>query len=351
MATAQRGSRKSENRTRLGAVIPLTTPFVLFVDPNSACNFQCTFCPTGDRPLMKAIGRYQGNLSIEDFQKILNDCGDFEDKFKVLRLYKDGEPLMNKNIYNMISLAKKSGYFESIDTTTNGFLLRKENSHKLVDAGLDLINISVDGLSTEQFLHFTKQKVDFDEFVNQIKYLYQIRGNMKIVIKTTSEIVGVENHDRFYEIFEPYCDKISVENTSPCWPDFDVEERMGIKITEGLYGNEIVDQTACPYLFYSMSINSDMKASACFVDWSRDLIIGDVKKNSVKSIWNSELLNSHRLNHLLGKRKQHGTCGQCGQISHCGPDSIEGDIDLIKKKFQEATGFRNEDIIDCGYTS
>ena len=342
-------TRKSVHRTKLGTVIPLKTPFVLFVDPNSACNFQCTFCPTGDRPLMKAIGRYQGNLSIEDFEKIVSDCGDFNEKIKVLRLYKDGEPLMNKNIYSMVSQAKKSGFFESVDTTTNGFLLRTENSEKLVEAGLDLINISVDGLSAEQFFHFTKQKVDFDVFVDQIKYLHQIRGEMKIVIKTTSEIVGSENHDLFYEIFEPYCDKIFIENTSPCWPDFDVEERMGIEITKGLYGNAIVDQTACPYLFYSMSINSDMKASACFVDWSRDLIVGDVREKSVKSIWNSELLNSHRLNHLLGRRKQHSVCGNCGQISHCGPDSIEDDISIIRNKFQEYSGFKEENLIDCGY--
>ena len=34
-----------EGRTPLETVISLSTPFVIFVDPASACNFKCTFCP------------------------------------------------------------------------------------------------------------------------------------------------------------------------------------------------------------------------------------------------------------------------------------------------------------------
>ena len=31
---------------------------------SSACNFKCTFCPTGDRELIKSTGRYQGALAL-----------------------------------------------------------------------------------------------------------------------------------------------------------------------------------------------------------------------------------------------------------------------------------------------
>ena len=51
------GTRKSENRTKIGDVTPLATPYVVFVDPSSACNFKCTFCPTGDLKLMQDIKR------------------------------------------------------------------------------------------------------------------------------------------------------------------------------------------------------------------------------------------------------------------------------------------------------
>ena len=207
------GSRKAETRTDLSEVTPLETPYVIFIDPCSACNFQCTFCPTGDLKLMKDIGRYQGNLSLDDFKKIIRDIEEFDQPVKVLRLYKDGEPLLNKQLGNMIKIAKASKNITVVDTTTNGLLLTKEKSEELINAGLDLINISVDGLDNDQFLKFTKSKVDFDSFVKNINYLYTIKGNCKIVIKTTSEIIGNDRKEEFYEIFGDICDKIFVENT------------------------------------------------------------------------------------------------------------------------------------------
>ena len=79
-----------ENRTRLEEVIPLSTPMILFVDPSSACNFQCTFCPTGDRELIKSTGRWQGHMDFDLYKKIIDDLKEFDKPLKVLRLYKEG---------------------------------------------------------------------------------------------------------------------------------------------------------------------------------------------------------------------------------------------------------------------
>lgn len=348
---ARNANRKNETRTVLADVVPLETPFVLFVDPSSACNFACTFCPTGDHDLIRSIGRFQGTLQMGDFEKIISDCMDFESNIKVLRLYKDGEPLVNKRLSEMIRLAKQSNKFEMIDTTTNGSLFNPSRIDDLLSAGIDLINISIDGLDSDQMFHFTKAKVNFEEFLRNIKYLYDNKGNCKIVIKTTKEIIGNDRENEFYDRFGNICDKIYVENTSPCWPNFDVEERMGIQIKEGLYGNEIKHQTACPYLFYSITINSDMNVSACFVDWSRKLIVGNLRTEKLKSVWNSMQMNAHRQAHLSGKRKYHPICGGCGQISHCGPDSIEDNLEQIRNNYENAGLFIGlEDVINSlGY--
>ena len=44
---AKEGHRYYKERTRLETVIPLSTPFILYVDPSSACNLKCNFCPCG----------------------------------------------------------------------------------------------------------------------------------------------------------------------------------------------------------------------------------------------------------------------------------------------------------------
>jgi len=139
-----------EGRTALETVIPLATPFVVFVDPASACNFQCTFCPTGHRDLIRETGRYQGAMKFEVFTKIIDDLGAFDDKIKVLRMYKDGEPFLNRRLADMIAYAKASGHVDYIDTTTNGTFLSPERLAPVIAAGLDKINISVDGMTAEQ---------------------------------------------------------------------------------------------------------------------------------------------------------------------------------------------------------
>ena len=87
-----------EGRTPLQNVIPLSTPFVVFVDPASACNFACPFCPTGHRDLIDETGRFQGVMKLPLFQKIIDDLSEFEKPIKVLRMYKDGEPFLNNKL-------------------------------------------------------------------------------------------------------------------------------------------------------------------------------------------------------------------------------------------------------------
>lgn len=327
-----------DERTPLETVIPLDTPFVIFVDPSSACNFLCPFCPTGHRDMIDKTGRYQGVMKFPLFTKIIDDLAEFSHPLKVLRLYKDGEPFLNKNLAKMISYAKKSGYIDYIDTTTNASLMTPERLGPILDAGIDKINISVDGMSREQYLEFTGFDFDFDLLVERIKWLDLNKGNCEVVIKIPGDILSSDQKKEFLDTFGNYCDRIFIENFAPCWPEFDVEEHTGIKITEGIYQQEITPTDTCPYIFYSMSINADGLVSSCFLDWERKLIIGDVAKESVKSIWHSDSMNALRMQHLEGRRKENPVCGSCGQLSHCLPDSIDAFRAEILPKFMQYAG-------------
>jgi len=95
-----------QGRTKLEEIIPLTTPFVIFVDPADCCNFYCKFCPTGDRNLMKRVSRPFKVMDYLLYKKIIDDICEFDKPIKVLRLYKDGEPLLNPMFAEMIKYAK-----------------------------------------------------------------------------------------------------------------------------------------------------------------------------------------------------------------------------------------------------
>lgn len=325
-----------DGRTALETVIPLETPFIVFVDPASSCNFKCTFCPTGHRGLIAETGRYQGAMKYDVFTKTIDDLAAFDKPIKVLRLYKDGEPFLNKRLADMIRYAKASGYVDYIDTTTNGTFLTPERLAPVLEAGLDKINISVDGMTNATYREFTGFDFDFDKFVEGVKWLYANKGNCEISLKIPGELITEPQRQEFFDTFGDYCDRIFVENFAPCWPEFDVEERSGIKIGEkGIYQQALKPTDTCPYIFYAMSVNADGLVSSCFLDWGRKLIIGDVRKQPLKEIWNSAPMNALRLQHLEGRRCENGTCGSCGQLSHCLPDNIDEHRPMLLERFRE----------------
>ncbi|MCC7253996.1 radical SAM protein [Hyphomicrobium sp.] len=324
-----------EDRTPLETVIPISTPFIVFVDPASSCNFKCSFCPTGHRAMIAETGRYQGAMKFEIFQKVIDDLGAFDKPLKVLRLYKDGEPFLNKRLADMIAYAKQSGFCDYIDTTTNGTFITPERMGPVIEAGLDKINISVDGMTQEQYLRFTGFKFDFDKLVENVKWLYENKGDLEISIKIPGELITDAQRQEFLDTFGDHCDRIFIENFAPCWPEFDIEKHTGVKIQTGIYQQEIGTTDTCPYIFYSYSVNADGLVSSCFLDWGRKLIVGDVRQQSMEEIWNSDKMNALRLQHLEGRRCENGTCSNCGQLTHCLPDNIDAFRPMLLERFRK----------------
>lgn len=318
-----------DKREPLFSAIPLSSPWVIFVDPSDLCNFRCKFCPTGDINLMKKSNRALKIMDFNLYKKIVDDISGLDKQIKVLRLYKDGEPLLNPNFAKMVKYAKMKGCAEKIDTTTNASLLNPKRNLEIINAGLDRINISIEGVNAEQYLDFSGYKIDFDRFVDNITHFYDNRNGCEMILKINGDVISENDKLKFYEIFGDITDGIFIEHAMNCWNDFDMKD---VKQNEdfGIYGQPIKEVDICPYIFYSFSINSDGLASACFLDWNRKLIIGDVKKQTVYDIWNG-IITSYQLMNLDGDRKLLPICESCSQLSH----GMPVDLDKYRKKLRK----------------
>lgn len=330
------------NRTRLETVIPLDTPFVIFVDPSDACNFKCRFCPTSDRNLMTEVGRPWKQMSFDLFTKITDDMTKFPGKVEVLRLYKDGEPLLNKRLPDMIKYAKDVGAAKRIDTTTNAALLTKEKGKAIADAGLDRINISIYGVTNEHYTNFSGVKLEFERVLANVMEFYEVRGKCETLVKINGDTLTHNEKEMFLDQFGNFADKIHIEHIMSCWPEF---ELRGVEVNQskGIYGQEIKEVDTCPYPFYSFSINSDGLVSVCFLDWAKKMIVGDANTSSVTEIWNGNLMKSYRKMFLDGNRKKHPVCSNCGQMTHGLPDNIDSYRDNIIVGLTEAGYFDGVD--------
>ncbi|MDR2386070.1 MAG: radical SAM protein [Deltaproteobacteria bacterium] len=321
------------DRLELRKVIPLVTPYVIYIDPCDQCNFQCKFCPTGDRELMKKIpGRQHGPMEFEKFKKLIKAVNEFEEKVKVIRLYKDGEPLLNPRLADMISFAKEANCCEKIDTTTNASLLSPALSRSLIEAGLDRINISVEGINAAQYQDFSGIKLDYDKFVKNIAYFYEHRQGCEMNIKINGDILTEEQTKHFFKTFGDITDGIFIEHAIDYWPTFK-QEKVEINQDIGILGHQAKEVKVCPYVFYEMAINSDGSYSMCRFDWKRVLILGRDMGiyASPKKIWNSIILWSFQQRFLRLERDSFFYCANCGEMKQ----GLTEDLDEFAEELLE----------------
>ena len=304
------------DRYELKDALPLRTPYVIHIDPCDTCNFRCKFCPSGNLELMKkTLGRGHGPMDFDVYRQIIDALDEFPDPIRVIRLYKEGEPLLHPRFAEMVAYAKASPKVLKVDTTTNGALLTRERSLAIIDAGLDRINISVEGMNAKQYKEFSGYSMDFQKFVEQIAFFYQHKKQCEMTIKINGDILTPEEEAQFYETFGNITDGISVEHAIEYWPKF---QDMDIEVDEtiSLLGGASREVQICPYVFYEMCINSDGTHSLCRFDWNHAMLLDGHVGQPVtpKKIWDSIVLWNFQQRFLKKERKQLSvlSCPNCG---------------------------------------
>ncbi|NVZ11210.1 SPASM domain-containing protein [Allochromatium humboldtianum] len=333
-------------RTNLEDVIPLKAPYNLIIDPSSVCNLECVFCPTGDAYKIKSLNNYQGHIDLDLYKKIIDQIKDFNSEIKMLRLWKEGEPLCNPNLISMIDYARKNKEINKIDTTTNAIALSRELSRDLISSKIDRINISVYGLNSRAYYKFTGKSIDFSEYVENIAYLHKIKNKTEIFIKFPRNLLFGEKEEKFFDIFAKYSDRIFIEELFPGWESFDSKKDLNFEIKKhGIFFQPIQEnKKVCTHMFYNMMVNVDGTVSPCFADWRRKLIVGDLKKQSLTEVWNSLEFNLLRYQHLNFERSENEICKKCIRLTHAMLDDIDSYAHQLKNLILEEKIYQSNKI-------
>ena len=112
------------------------------------CNLHCLYC----HPLGYEQSEPPGTVSVEDVRHFLAAGAALG--LEAVR-FTGGEPLVRKELAQMIEVARDTPGIKDIAITTNG-LLFKRKAQELVAAGLQRINISMDSVTPEVFTTMTR---------------------------------------------------------------------------------------------------------------------------------------------------------------------------------------------------
>ena len=152
-------------------------PIYLELGLSGNCNNRCIFCAFD---FLKYKPAY---LSLDCIKKFISEIAKLG--IKSILYSGEGEPLLNKDIVDIVNFTKKSGIDVAI--STNGFLLDRKKSEEMLKY-LTWIRFSLDAATdkTYSLIHGT-DKNDFNVVINNIKEAVEIKNSNML-----SSTIGVQ---------------------------------------------------------------------------------------------------------------------------------------------------------------
>src|SRR5687767_9812280 len=121
-------------------------PLMIILDITNVCNLKCPHCP---QPDMAAQADYRASyFDFDAYTKIIDEIASRGVRF--VRFTGESESMLHKRFLDMVEYAKKTTKIPLV-VTTNGSRLTPDRNEKLLDMGMDVIDISLDAFTKEKY--------------------------------------------------------------------------------------------------------------------------------------------------------------------------------------------------------
>ncbi len=229
MATA--GSLQNNSQTNL------TPPLWILAELTYRCPLQCPYC---SNPL--DIAKYDNELSTEDWFRVMQQAR----KMGAAQLgFSGGEPLVRKDLEELIAEARRLGYYTNLITSGVGMDENRVKAFK--EAGLDHIQISFQASNEElnNFLGGTKSFQHKYEMARVVKkYEYPMVLNIVLHRKNIDQIRDIL--DMTVELKADYVElastqyygwsRVNVDQLLPTKEQLDNAEKVAMEYQEKMKG-------------------------------------------------------------------------------------------------------------------
>ena len=277
----------------------------LFLELTLRCNEHCFHCGSNCMP------QSGEELSVDEYRRILEEV---KEDFDLKRLYlciTGGEPLLRPEFFDILGYAHELGYRWGM--TTNATLITGEVAHRLAEAGMRTVSVSIDGLR-ETHDRLRGLTGGYDAAMRGIQNLIDENTFQNIQVTT------VVNHENIGELDELFLvmdgldiDSWRVINLEPIgralqWPNrmltqedyrrlfsFIREKRLaGYPVEYGCshyLGPELEGELRdwywlCNAGIYTASIMSNGDVGACLdIERRPETIQGNIRETRFRDIW------------------------------------------------------------------
>jgi hypothetical protein len=231
------------------------------------------------------------------FTKVVDECA--SGGVYSIRLSFRGESFLHPKILDCTRYAKQKGIKE-VSTLTNGLRLDENMFRQLMEAGIDWITISFDGLG--ETYEKIRAPAKYEQAVEKIRNYQKIKkeaGRVKPLIKIQSILPAIEDDPKaFYDVFAPITDMVSAN------PLIDFMEDKS-KLPK-------VENFTCPQIFQRLVVGADGTCMMCANDEEAKHPVGNANLQTIHEIWHGPAMTRVRELHTSHQGcKSLTACAQC----------------------------------------
>ncbi|MDP3726667.1 MAG: SPASM domain-containing protein [bacterium] len=259
-------------------------PSIVEISESGICNRKCSFCPRS-APDYPDIGEFIDASLVEKLACQLNEVG-----FKGIFLFSGFvEPLLDKNIFNLVALVRQTLKDSRIEIVTNGDMLNDKRLKRLFKSGLSTLLVSVYGkeeairLGKEETLRSGKEEALRFEFMCKNAGLRKDQYEIRHRYLPPEQDFGITLSNRAGMM-------ANAEHVIPA-------------LTESL-------KRPCYYPHYTFFMDYKGDVLQCPHDWGKKFIVGNMKTQDFKEIWFGKRLTYARKKLAQGDRG-YSPCNVC----------------------------------------
>lgn len=289
---------RSLRRKRFRALESIPTQ--LNIEVTSICNAQCIMCPRHemDRPMEL--------MPFDLFRKVVDDGARLGVKRYALNGY--GELFTARKDYRTyVNYVADNVPGARIIINSNGSLLDEEAARFLIDKKVDSLNVDIDGATKETF-EKVRLNLRYDVVVKNVKRLLELRKELgsklpKVRVGMIRQPANEHEVDQFLAQWRGVADFVS----------------EGLMVNRG--GSIAVDHAPdvdrpCWLIWSEFDVWSNGDVVLCCDDWNCAEVMGSLKTQTIREVWQGEKFRRYRELHRKGRGGEISLCGQCSYARH-----------------------------------
>lgn len=210
---------------------------------------------------------------------------------KVVVLHGYGDPLLDKHISERVKILSERGipsYFSCNPSNIN-----IDRTLEVFESGLDYIKFSIESVEDSRHKQIRGSASNFTDSFRKILRLIELkeardyRATIVITMLNLGKPWQYDEFQKLKDIFRGLDVYIYLKSQDQQWYENNNQQ------TGSLHWIEF-----CQFPWTSMTVKSNGEVAMCVEDFNNEIILGDVRKESLHAIWNSAKYRNLREDHF-----------------------------------------------------